>query len=436
MPNWPSPSYADADGDGKKDIIISPHDVTAAENYKCIALYKNTGTSAAPVFSYQNDTFLIERSIDAGTASYPVLYDYNRDGRLDLFVGSEGYFQPGGTYRSRISYYQNSVSGSITSLIWQTGDFNNLFAQNFSGAAPAFGDIDGDGMDDMIIGHTDGTLTYYKNMATSNAVVPQWTLNQLMLKSNAGDTIDVGYSSTPYVYDINKDGKPDLLIGNQSGRMAYYQNSSTGAGLSLTFVTAQLGNVKADTTNTFSAFSSFWIGKMDVTNTEYLLSGNSEGHIVQYTGFQNGNVTTPYKLVTENYSGINAGRRSSITAGDIDKDGRTEMIIGNSLGGVYLYKQGPVVGVEEHLALAQGCSLYPNPAHNEVVIKWEEGFAVGETALQVSVYNAIGQLSRQQATNGRNGALVINIAGLPSGIYTCRISAGAKTAMLKLSVIE
>jgi len=437
MPNWPAASYADADGDGKRDILVSPHDFAASEDYRCIAWYKNTGTAATPIFTYQHDTFLVERAVDAGTASYPVLYDYNRDGRLDLFVGSEGYFQPGGTYRSRISYYQNSASGSITSLVWQTGDFNNLFAQNFSGAAPAFGDIDGDGMDDMVIGHTDGTLTFYKNMATSNLVVPQWTLNQFMLKSSAGDTIDVGYSSTPYIYDINKDGKPDLLIGNQSGRLAYFQNNSTGAGPSLSFVTATLGNVKADTNNTFSGYSSFWIGKMDVTGLEYLVSGNSLGHIVRYTGFQGGNVSTPYNLLTDHYNSIETGRRSTVTAGDIDGDGRTEMIIGNSLGGLYLYKQGPVVGVAEELAIGgAGCSIYPNPARTELVVTWEARFAAGEAAVQVSLFNALGQLVRQKAGTGRNGATTVDVSGLPSGIYTCRVATGGKTATMKLSVME
>ncbi len=438
MPNWPAASYADGDGDGKRDIIITPHDLSGTENYRCNAMYKNTGTAAAPIFTYQHDTFLIEKTIDAGTASYPVLYDYNRDGRLDLFVGSEGYYQPGGTYRSRISYYQNSASGSTTSLTWQTGDFNNIFAQNFSGAAPAFGDLNGDGKDDMVIGHTDGTLSFYRNMAASAGAVPVWTLDQLMLKSMAGDTIDVGYSATPYVYDINADGKPDLLIGNQSGRLAYYENGSTGSGPSLTFRTAQLGNFKADSLNTFTGYSSIWIGKMDVTNTTYLLSGNDLGQIVRYTGFQNGNVSSAYNMISDKYSDIDAGARSTITGGDIDGDGRTEFIIGNSLGGLYLYKQGPVVGVPDTKALADnsGCIIYPNPARTEAVVAWEAGFAGGNASVQINLYNAIGQVIRSVTGAGRQGAVTIPVSGLASGIYTCRVASGDKVVNLKISVME
>src|ERR1051325_1033247 len=51
MPYWPAAFYEDADGDGKKDLLIAPHATAISENYKCIAFYKNTGTAANPVFT-------------------------------------------------------------------------------------------------------------------------------------------------------------------------------------------------------------------------------------------------------------------------------------------------------------------------------------------------------------------------------------------------
>ena len=113
------------------------------------------------------------------------------------------------------------------------------------------------------------------------------------------------------------------------------------------------------------------------------------------------------------------------------------MIIGNSLGGLYLYKQGPVVSVPEQSGITMaGCSIYPNPARAEVVVSWEQKFAIAEAPVHVSLFNSLGQLMRQKAAIGRNGATTIDLAGLAAGIYTCRVSAGAKMATLKLSVME
>lgn len=437
LPNWPSATYADADGDGKKDILISPHDFGSAENYRCVMLYRNTGTATSPVFSYQTDTFLIDRTIDVGTASYPVLYDYNKDGRPDLFVGSDGYYQPGGNLRSRISYYQNSVSGGVTTLTLQTTDFNGLFAEGFTGAAPAFGDIDGDGKDDMLIGHSDGTISYYKNTASSGVAQPQWTLAQLKLKNAVGDSIDVGFSASPYIYDINKDGKPDLLIGNQSGRIRYYQGAAAGGVPVLTYKTDTLGGVKANSNNTFSGFSSIWIGKMDVTGKDFLLTGNDLGNVVRYTGFQNGNVSTAYSRVSDTYSDIDAGTRSTVTAGDIDGDGRVEMIVGNSLGGLYLYKQGPVVSVPGTVGAGNaGCKAYPNPAGSSMTVSWDEEFTTGNDPVRIDIVNMLGQavISTNQTVSA--GSANISVAGLPAGIYNCIVHSGSRRATLRVSIIH
>jgi hypothetical protein len=175
---------------------------------------------------------------------------------------------------------------------------------------------------------------------------------------------------------------------------------------------------------------------MDVTNTEYLLTGNDQGRIVRYTGFQNGNVSTPYNILSDHYSDIQVGRRATITAGDIDKDGKTEFIIGNSLGGLYLYKQGPVVSVPEQLAAQGGCRVYPNPARSELIVSWEAQFATGEAPVEISLFNTLGQSLRSLKRRGGSGATFIDLSGLASGIYTCRVASAGKAVSLKVTVIE
>src|SRR5262249_2906315 len=56
------PSYVDIDNDGKKDFIIGHREY---ENRK-LPYYKNNGTNAAPVLSYQNDSLFESGMIDVG----------------------------------------------------------------------------------------------------------------------------------------------------------------------------------------------------------------------------------------------------------------------------------------------------------------------------------------------------------------------------------
>jgi hypothetical protein len=436
LPQWPSAFYVDADGDGRKDLLVTPHYTTAGENYKTVMFYRNTGTAAAPIFSYQNDTFLVDQTLDFGTGSYPVLYDYNRDGRLDLFVGSDGYFQPDGTLRSRIAYYQNSRVGNQTRFTLVTPDFLGLAAFDFEGAAPAIGDLDGDGDDDLVIGHTDGTLSYFENTASAASAQPMWSLAQRAMTDANGAAIDVGYFASPYIYDIDKDSKPDLLCGNQAGEIYFYKSNPTPLGPGLLYETDKLGDVEAMPGNNISGFSSLWIGKIDSTGAEYLVSGNGAGNLTLYTGFQTGNVTAPYAVADSFYDQIDVGLRSTLAVGDLDGDGKPDMIMGNRLGGLNLFKKRlklPVAGTPAPVA---SCMVYPNPARNEVVVSWDAAFADGSQQVRLRIVDALGSVVRQWQGSGASRAVRIPVAALTPGVYSCVAEGPGNRQVTKLSVIQ
>ncbi len=455
IPTWPAAFNVDIDQDGKKDLLISPNSAsTGAENYKCIWFYKNYTTPGSPGWVFQSDTFLIDKTIDLGTAAMPALFDYDKDGKPDLFIGSDGYFQDStGLLRSKISYYRNTSVAGSASFTLVTKDFLGINAANFQGIAPAFGDIDNDGKTDMILGHNDGTLSYYKNMAATDSLIPDWQLVQTVLTDSIGDTINVGSFAAPFIYDIDKDGKKDLIIGENYGFIQFYRNVSTVPGtISLKLINSQLGGVQVDNSFFRGCYSTPFIGKIDSTNKDYLLIGSNSGNIYLYDSVDCGDTTITYPLLSQNFSyidstylwqnapgtfyGIYSGFRSSLTIGDIAGDGSLEMIVGNIKGGVEIYKrklvshvQIPTINEQENASI----TVYPNPAKDLLNIKWK---GIKETEIEISIYNTEGQLIYAVKKSSIDGIYTQSIATLPTGMYFCQLQSGVNRYYSKFTVVK
>lgn len=424
----PAAFSVDIDQDGKKDLLISP--TVSSENYHNIWYYKNLSTTNAPHWQYQSDSFLVSQSIDAGTAAKPMLFDYNKDGKPDLFIGSDGYYQKSdGTLRSRISYYVNTSTPGNPSFTLQTTDFDGIGNYMFQGVSLATGDLDNDGIADLVIGHSDGTLSFFKNFSSSDTTTPNWQISQQSLKDVNGNIINVGGYAAPFIYDIDKDGRPDLLIGDLEGYLQYYRNVSTTAGsIVLQLINTRLGNAKADPRNSTFTNSVPFIGKIDNSGTDYLLMGSNSGNIDLFSGVQTGDTLATYVLLDSQYSyidslyneynhvgsaaiGIYGNLRSAVTVGNITGDTSLYMIVGNIRGGVQLYKRKTSPAAEvPNITNEMSLLVYPNPASKLIT------FQTNANNFTVRLTDITGRTAVVMQANGMQ-KVSIDVHGFTPGMY-------------------
>jgi hypothetical protein len=332
----------------------------------------------------------------------------------------------------------NTSTPGNPSFTLQTDDFLNTSAYNVQGEAPAMGDLNFDGKQDMVVGHSDGTISLFTNNAASDAVQPVWQMSQPTLKDVNNKAVTVNSNAAPIIYDINKDGKPDLLIGSFGGTITYYENVSTVPGtVALKFITSTLGGVAVGVGLGFGPHSTPFIGKIDNTQKDYLLVGSNTGVLYRYDGFQGGNVIDSFKMIDSRYSYINYSTtnfRSAPVVGDIDGDGKYEMILGTVYGGVQFYKQTLDVGISNVNATGGfNVQIYPNPAKENITVALDAPLAQNA---QVRVVNIQGQ--QLLITNAAAGQKDINIqlGNLPSGMYVCIVEVNNNKSYNRFTILK
>ena len=284
-----SVAISDVDGDGKPDLVV-------ANQTNFVSVLQNVSASG----SITTSSFAAKVDFATGGTPYSVAVgDVDGDGKPDLVVANSG--------SATVSVLRNTfTSGSISSSSFAAKvDFT-------TGSSPfsvAIGDVDGDGKPDLVVANSgSSTVSVLRNTSTTGSI-------------SFAAKIDFATGTTPYsvaIGDVDGDGKPDLVTANQnSANISVLRNTSTSGTISAA--------TKVDFT-TGSVPRSVAIGDVDGDGKPDFVAGNNSANSISVllNTSTSGSISAAAKV--DFTTGTNP---RSVTIGDVDGDGKPDLLVAN-----------------------------------------------------------------------------------------------------------
>lgn len=225
-------------------------------------------------------------------------------------------------------------------------------------------DYDGDGMLDIIVGDRNGYVHYYRR--TSNDPI---TLTEEADLVCGGVTIDVGANSAPVCVDWDEDGDLDLLVGNETGNVRLYINDT----IDTDPVYNEYTNVQSSGSDISRYRNCPQVYDMNFDGKKDLLCGANDYKIYYYenVGTNDAPVFSGSEVI------INTGYYGArFWVDDWNEDGLLDVLASNYNGYVQVYIQLNTSIEGEDNPLLRTLQIDSNPFYGSVNII-SEGFAGG-----------------------------------------------------------
>ncbi|MBP7149602.1 MAG: FG-GAP repeat protein [Acidobacteria bacterium] len=330
---WVAPA-GDVNADGFDDVAVGAyqHDHGEEDEGRAYVFHGSaTGLAPTPAWTGEGDqagAFYGRRVAGAG--------DVNNDGFDDLLVAATA-FGNGEPGEGRVLLYLGTPAGLETHPAWSFDGDEEGAALGISIAAA--GDVDADGFDDVIVGGVGfdddgsadaGRVFLFRGSAGGLQVTPAWTYDggqfeeYLGLRAcGAGDVNRDGYADVivgapGYDGDAQDEGRALLFLGSASGLFPDPSWTMTGgqAGASFGYSLAPAGDIDGD------GFADVLVGART-----YTAIAAGEGGVFLYLGSVAGLEPTPAWTASGGQAGASFGV-SAAGAGDVNQDGRPDVIVG------------------------------------------------------------------------------------------------------------
>ncbi len=448
---WPLPM--DVNGDGRMDMVINEEDVP----YNGVYVYENPGSNEKmpifkparrlsdgminaqvsyvdgkprvlspgkeyPDFVHSGLSKPVALPLDANIHPNKVrgnmwrYVDFDGDGTTDLVIGIDDWTDYGEPWTGYNAYDLSGqwLRGPLRGQVYvarnigtderpqyaspaRLTDAGGRILETYGWPSPCVADWDGDGDLDIVCGEFLNRFTYFQNVGTRTE--PKYSAG-VRLETADGSPLEMDMQMiTPVALDWDRDGDPDLICGEENGRIALIENTgSLKDGMPLLLEPAYFQQ-EADELKCGALATPFAVD-WDADGDWDLISGNSAGYVVFFENLSGPGVERPTWAAPVSLQAagqtirIQAGENGSIqgpgeacfgytvmTVADWDGDGLLDLVANSILGKVVWYKNIGTVA-RARLAAAQPVEVewtgpqpalawgWMRPQGNELLTQW------------------------------------------------------------------
>lgn len=433
---FPASFHVDINHDGLKDLIFSPGlNNPFTETIETAWYYENIGTIDNQQFEWQKNDFLSDDMLDFGAGSVPAIADVTGNGLLDIVVGVHSKYV-GSTAENHILSYLVLIEnvGTVSAPVFEVRDDDWLglsqLGKSFFGFAPAFGDLDGDGDLDLLLGTSEGKFIYLENIAGTGR---RMRFSSPVINAFG---IESGRNAIPCIADVDNDGLLDILVGENLGSLMLFKNIGSAdtpqfskdhnAGKSFPF----FAKIDVRENPVPGAAAPFFFKS---NGYSYIAAGRADKGVLL---FENAGRFDEYisRGVMENTK--LAGENTSVAMADLNNSGKLAMVIGNIRGGLNIISTDIIADERrvENPEFSDIILLYPNPVTDIINILYKN--AKEEERFNLEVYSIAGVLIKTILNVSLFEEYPLRVSDMPSGIYIIKIVGKNAQKTKKITVIK
>lgn len=365
--------FFDYDNDGDQDIYIS-NDKPIYKNL----LYRNNGDGT---FTDVSDASGAGIEINAMSTT---IGDYNNDGWFDIYVTNT----PQGN-----ALLKNNGDGTFTDVADATGTiFDSV------GWGAVFLDADNDALLDLYVsGNFDENMPSF----LSAAFYHQGSNETFTIPSNIGFDNDLSISYCNAIGDINNDGKPEIVVTNDTDKHNLWENTSSNSNNWLKV------KLEGTVSNKDGIGNKIEIRANGISQYRYTLAG--EGYLSQNSNYEFFGIadatSIEYIKVTWNTTG------QVETINNVQPNQSLTIVEGNGI-------------LSTSSQNTSDLSIYPNPS-DAGIYKINSSIS---SEIEAKIYTIQGKLVLNQLIEDKT----IDLSSLSSGVYMVKLNSGQQSIVKKL----